>query len=137
MNFKLNISDLGLLLIRVMVGVMFIFVHGYPKLASGMGDWAKLGSVLVSLGVLWPPAAFWGFCAALTEALGGLLFFLGLFTRPVACLLFVVMVVAVIFHFKAGEGLAEASHAIELAGVFLGFSFVGAGAYSLDQGGGK
>jgi putative oxidoreductase len=37
-----NYKNLGLLIIRVGLGVMFIY-HGYPKLMGGVKEWTELG----------------------------------------------------------------------------------------------
>ena len=68
--------DIGLLLLRVGIGIMFMF-HGYPKLAGGSEGWTKLGGALSALGVNFAPT-FMGLMAALSEFGGGLLLVLGL-----------------------------------------------------------
>ena len=37
--------DLGLLLLRVGIGIMFT-IHGYPKLIGGPEMWAKVGGTM-------------------------------------------------------------------------------------------
>jgi putative oxidoreductase len=74
-----------------------------------------------------------GLLAALSEAVGGLLLILGLFFR-VACLLLVgVMIGAMIFHLKRGDGFNMWSHAFEALVVFVSLLFIGPGAYSVDR----
>lgn len=74
--------DLGLLLIRLMLGAVFLF-HGAQKLFGafdGPGISAFAGA-LESLGIPLPMAA--AVCAALAEFVGGLALVTGLFMRPI------------------------------------------------------
>lgn len=123
--------DLGLLILRVGIGLMFIY-HGYPKLVGGVEKWAGLGSVMEMWGIKYYPA-FWGFTAAASEFVGGVLFILGLFFRPACFFLFCTMGVAASMHLNQGDGLGTASHAIELGVLFLSMLFVGPGKYSFNK----
>jgi putative oxidoreductase len=125
-------SNFGLLLMRLGLGVMMV-LHGYPKLIGGPDKWAKIGGAMGNLGVHAYPT-FWGFMAAATESLGGVLLILGLAFRPACLLLLFTMVVAAISHFYRGDDIMGASHAIELGFAFLGLLFVGPGKYSVDKG---
>jgi putative oxidoreductase len=124
-------KDFGLLIIRVGIGAMFIY-HGYPKLMGGKDMWTGLGGSTKYVGITFLPMV-WGLLAALTETLGGALLILGLAFRPVCLLLLINMIVAVASHFGKGDGISEASHAIEDAIVFAGLFFIGPGAYSVDK----
>jgi putative oxidoreductase len=124
--------DVGLLIVRVGVGIMFM-THGGPKLFGGPDYWEAIGEVgMGNLGIHFLPV-FWGFMAGFTEFFGGLCIALGLFTVPFSMLLVINLIVATNSHFAKGEGLAVASHAIEAAFLFLGFIFMGPGKYSLDH----
>jgi putative oxidoreductase len=124
--------DIGLLIIRVGVGIMFM-THGGPKLFGGPEYWENIGNTgMGNLGIHFFPV-FWGFMAGFTEFFGGLCIALGLFTVPFSILLVINLIVATNSHFAQGEGLAAASHAIEAAFLFLGFIFMGPGKYSLDH----
>ncbi|MCR5886274.1 DoxX family protein [Hymenobacter sp. J193] len=123
--------DLGLLLLRVGLGIMFT-IHGYPKLMGGPEKWAALGETMGTLGIHFAPA-FWGFMAAVAEAVGGQLLALGLFFRVACVLLLSTMLVATISHLSAGDGFSGFSHALESAVVFAGLLFIGPGRYSVDQ----
>lgn len=134
MKNKLFISsatNTGLLILRIGIGIMFI-LHGIPKLAGGPATWDFLGSQMDIIGV-GLGATFWGFMAALSESLGGLLLILGLFTRPAAFLMLFTMFMATLMHLTNGDGLKGASHAIELGIVFLAVILTGAGRFSLDH----
>ena len=72
---------LGLALLRVVTGLIFL-MHGGPKLAGGIEGAAAL---LGSLGIPLSGVAAWG--VALAETLGGACLIAGLFVTPFALLL--------------------------------------------------
>jgi putative oxidoreductase len=119
--------DLGLLVLRVGIGVMFM-AHGWPKMAGGPEKWAALGSAMDTLGIGFAPA-FWGFMAALAEFGGGFLLVLGVAFRPACALLLCTMIVASAKHLAAGDGFGKSSHAIEAGILFLSLLLIGPGAY--------
>jgi putative oxidoreductase len=124
-------QDLGLLLLRIGIGIMFI-LHGWPKLIGGPEHWAKIGSNMQLLGIGFMPE-FWGFMAGFAEAIGGLLLALGLFFRPVSLLLVITMAVATLRHMSAGDGFGGYSHALEAGILFFTLLLIGPGKYSLDR----
>ena len=126
-----NFRNTGLLLMRIGLGVMMI-THGYPKLMGGPEKWLKIGRAVEYFSIHSYHTA-WGFAAAVAEGIGGLMLILGLFFRPTSILLMGTMVVAATKHLAQGDGLSGASHAIELAFVFLGLIFLGPGRYSVDK----
>jgi len=130
-SFFDRLRDLGLLILRIGIGVMFLF-HGYPKLAGGPETWEKLGMAMTTFGIDFLPA-FWGFMSAFAEFFGGICIILGLFFRPACILLTINMIVATSMHLSRGDGLMGASHAIEIGIVFLSLIFIGSGKYSLDD----
>ncbi|MCB2376835.1 DoxX family protein [Hymenobacter sp. BT635] len=123
--------DLGLLLLRIGIGVMFT-IHGYPKLMGGPAMWTQVGGVMKMVGLDFAPAA-WGLVAALAEAVGGQLLALGLFFRVACAFLLGTMIMATLMHLLSGDAFQAYSHALESAILFLGLLFVGPGKYSLDQ----
>ena|ERR1700712_3593370 len=125
-----NYRNIGLLIMRVGLGAMFVY-HGYPKVLGGPDKWAEIGSTTKYVGITFLPT-FWGFMAACSETFGGFLLVIGLAFRPVCLLLLCTLGVAVAMHLKTGQGLEQASHAIEDALVFAGLLFVGPGKYSVD-----
>ncbi|OGX86856.1 DoxX family protein [Hymenobacter glacialis] len=127
---RYRFHDLGLLLLRVGLGVMFM-VHGFPKLAGGPEAWAGLGGVMGKVGLGFAPT-FWGFMAAIAEFGGGLLLAVGLWFRAACVVLLLTMVMATVMHVSKGDGFGGYSHALESAFVFLGLLFAGPGKYSLD-----
>ena len=129
-----NYRNFGLLIIRVGLGIMFIY-HGYPKLTGGVKTWEMLGSATGNVGIHFLPVV-WGLLCALVETLGGFLLIIGLAFRPVCLLLLIDLIVAALFHLhQTGEngGIMGASHAIEDAIMFAGLLFVGPGKYSVDK----
>lgn len=124
-------SDFGLLLLRVGIGVMYLY-HGFPKIMGGPEKWTKLGSAMQFVGVSAIPV-FWGFMAAVSEFGGALLLIAGLFFRPACIFLAITMAVAASMHLGKGDGLQVASHAIENGVMFVGLLFIGPGRYSLDR----
>ncbi|MDB5025172.1 MAG: DoxX family protein [Mucilaginibacter sp.] len=126
-----NYKNFGLLIIRVGLGVMFIY-HGFPLLGGGVKRWEELGSATKYAGIhFWP--LVWGLLAVAAETFGGFLLIIGLAFRPVCLLLLITMIVATLSHLGKGQGLSEASHAIEDAIMFAGLIFLGPGKYSVDK----
>ena len=121
--------DLGLLIIRVGLGIMFI-THGAPKIFGGPDMWLKIGGAIGNFGIhFWPQ--FWGLMSGVAEFGGGIALILGVAFKPMMAMLAINMTVAAVSHFARGQGLAGASHAIEDGIVFLGLIFGGAGKYTL------
>ncbi len=131
LSWTKNSKDIGLLIMRVGIGIMFMY-HGWPKLMGGVVTWEKIGAAVGNFGITVYPVVF-GFLAALSESLGGLILILGIFFRPACFFLLTVMVVAATMHLKSGDGLNVASHAIELGVVFLSLIFIGPGVYSFER----
>jgi putative oxidoreductase len=126
-----NYKNFGLLIIRIGLGIMFIY-HGYPKLMGGTESWKHLGASMKYVGIhFWP--LIWGLLAAVTECFGGFLLIIGLAFRPVCILLLINLIVAALMHLGTGGGLGDAAHAIEDAIMFAGLIFIGPGKYSVDK----
>jgi putative oxidoreductase len=123
--------DKGLLILRVGIGIMFMF-HGFPKLAGGPDLWVRLGGALSAFGVNFAPGLM-GFMAAASEFGGGMLLALGLFTRPACFFLLSTMIVATGMHLKNDDSFVKYSHALEAAILFFSLLFIGPGKYSLDE----
>ena len=124
-------KNFGLLIIRVGLGIMFIY-HGLPKLTGGVHAWRGLGSSTKYVGIHFLPVV-WGLLSAVVETLGGVMLIVGLAFRPVCLLLLINLLVAAASHFGKGDGMEGAAHAIEDAITFAGLFFLGAGRYSVDK----
>jgi len=128
-------KDLGLLVIRVGVGLSLLIFHGFGKISGGPETWERVGGAMGNLGITFLPA-MWGFFAAFAESVCPLLIVLGVLTRPAAALLAFTMFVAAIHHLNmpAGEpaaGWKGASHAIEFFAVAVGLLVGGPGMFAV------
>ncbi len=129
------LADLGLLLLRVFIGVCFV-THACGKLGLvGTGNMAGFAAWLADLGV--PFATLQAWVAMSSELVGGSLLTLGLLTRPAALLLVATMIVAgKIGHRGAGYLITNdppgAEYTINLAVVCAVIALFGPGGYSLD-----
>lgn len=123
--------NFGLLLLRIGLGVMFLY-HGGPKIVGGPDMWKAVGASMGNLGIHAVPW-LWGLLAGLAEFFGGMALIAGIGTRVAAAILTFVMFVATLHHLNLpGQGVREASHAIELGLVFFSLVFIGPGKFSVD-----
>ncbi len=120
---RISSQDLGLLLIRLMLGVVFIY-HGAPKLLGGLDGFA---GYLASLGVPMPQVS--ALLAAVAEVGGGLLLIAGVgFRYALWPTVFTMMVASFVAHpgkFSVQDGGME--FALTLGVVTAGLALVGAG----------
>jgi putative oxidoreductase len=131
LNPKYGQLDLGLLLLRLGIGIMFM-LHGWPKIVGGESTWSWLGNQMKYFGInTWP--VLWGLSAAVAEFVGGIFFALGLLFRPWTIILAFTMVVAAVYHLNTDERFMDASHSIELLIVFLAMAIIGPGRFSIDR----
>ncbi|MEV5557087.1 DoxX family membrane protein [Nonomuraea wenchangensis] len=126
---KRVVFDVAVLITRVVTGVIFV-AHGWQKWQAGLG--ATTGA-FSGMGIPLPGAAA-GF-AAVVETVGGVLLILGLLVRPVALLLLIDMLGAIIFV-HGGRGVMVGEGGWELAGALgalsLLFLALGGGRIGLD-----
>lgn len=122
-------EDAGLLVMRLGVGIGFLYFHGWRKLAGGPEAWTRTGGAVEALGIDFGHT-FFGFMAAFAEGIGGILVALGLFFRPACVLIMLTMIVATNMHIVTGQG--GPAHAMKNAFFFFGLLFVGPGRFSLD-----
>ena len=124
----------GLLVIRVIVGLLFVG-HGAQKLFGWFGGYGPKGTGgwLESIGV--KPGVTMAVAAGLMELVGGLLFALGLLT-PVGAVLIILTMIGAIKTVHGQNGLWSTTNGYEynlvLLAVAAGVALTGAGAYSLD-----
>ncbi len=123
-------KDIGLLVMRIGIGIAFI-VHGSGKVFGGAEMWTQVGSAMQHLGISFG-YPYWGFAASLAEFAGGILMVFGFLFRPATLALLFTMIVATLMHYRMGDDFSKYSHALELAFVFFGLSFVGPGRVSID-----
>lgn len=123
--------DIGLLLTRVLLGVVLI-AHGWQKFfTNGVGG---TGDFFASMGVPFAEAA--AVFAGAVELIGGILLVIGLLTPLVSVLVVIVMFGAFLFVHQ-GSGIYATENGWELVAVIglavVVFGLVGPGRYSLDS----
>ncbi|AZN39734.1 DoxX family protein [Paenibacillus albus] len=124
---------LGLLIIRVVVGLMFAG-HGVQKLFGWFGGYGLkgTGSWMDSIGL--KPGVLVALLAGLAELAGGLLFVLGFWMIPAAVLIVLTMLGAIIsVHRKNGFWVTQngMEYNIVLIAVAIGLALIGAGEYAI------
>jgi putative oxidoreductase len=134
---KLTTTTAGLDTVPVRVGAGVIFAaHGAQKLFGWFGGYGLEGTAgwMASIGL--EPGLLMATMAGGAEFIGGLLLIVGLLVRPVALMLAVTMVVAIVtVHLQNGLFLANNGYEFGLAllAVSIGLVFRGAGSLSADR----
>jgi putative oxidoreductase len=132
-EFKMSIA-LGLLVVRLVVGLLFVG-HGAQKLFGWFGGYGPKGTGgwLESIGV--KPGVAMAVVAGLMELVGGILFAAGLLTPFAAALIVLTMLVAIV-KVHGQNGLWATANGYEynlvLLAIAIGVALTGAGDYSLD-----
>jgi putative oxidoreductase len=127
-------EDLGLLIVRLIVGLAFA-AHGAQKLFGWFGGYGPKGTGgwFDSIGI--KPGVLAAVAVGIVEFFGGILFTAGLFTVVVTMLLAATMVVAIV-KVHAKNGFWNTSNGYEfnlvLIAIFIAVALIGAGSYSLD-----
>ncbi|CAI6066793.1 DoxX family protein [Cohnella sp. JJ-181] len=127
--------DTGLLIIRIVVGLLFVG-HGAQKLFGMFGGYGPKGTGgwMESIGI--KPGVAMAVAAGLMELVGGALFAVGLLT-PVAAALIALAMIGAIVKVHAANGLWATANGYEyplvLLAIAIGVALTGAGAYSLDN----
>ncbi|WP_370222396.1 DoxX family protein [Cytobacillus sp.] len=126
--------DLGLLIIRLVIGVLFIG-HGAQKLFGWFGGHGLKGTGgwFESIGM--KPGVMMALFAGLAELIGGILFALG-FLTPLAALMIAGTMIMAIVKVHGPNGLWATSNGYEynltLLSVAIGLALIGPGRYALD-----
>ncbi|MDB5296644.1 MAG: putative rane protein [Phycisphaerales bacterium] len=125
--------DLGLFLIRAMVGTVFVF-HGAQKLFGVWGGYGLKGTAgffeKVNIPLPYPSAV----AASVTEFFGAILLVLGLAFRPAAAVMAFTMAVAVWVHSPNGfPAPAGFEYPLTLGVVLLGLALIGPGRWAMGQ----
>lgn len=117
--------DFGLLLLRLFAGASLALAHGINKLPPS----ERFVGGVVDMGFPAAPAFAWA--AGMAETFGGLLLAIGLLTRPAAFFIVVTMAVAAFLR-QAGDPFVERELALLYGAVAMQFLFTGPGRLSLD-----
>ena len=126
--------NIGLLIIRLVIGLLFVG-HGAQKLFGWFGGYRLKGTGgwFESIGM--KPGITLALIAGLAEFVGGILFALGLLT-PVAGILIAGTMAMAIIKVHAANGLWNTSNGYEfnltLLAVAIGVALIGPGKYALD-----
>jgi putative oxidoreductase len=126
--------SIGLLIIRVVIGVSFM-AHGAQKLFGWFGGYGLKGTGgwMESLGI--KPGVMMALMAGLAELMGGLLFTLGLLT-PLAGIMIAATMVMAIIKVHAANGYWATQNGYEynltLIAVVISIALIGPGQYALD-----
>jgi putative oxidoreductase len=125
------LSDLAYVILRVAAG-LWLLPHGWQKVQ--LGAQAVAANVLARRGI--EPALFWAYVIMILETLGGILIVIGLFTRPVALLLFIEFLV-IVFKAHLPNGWSPATGGAEFVAIWCIIWLVillrGGGPWSLDR----
>jgi putative oxidoreductase len=118
-------TDLGVLVLRLGVGLSLAFAHGLGKIPPSPGlidGTAEMG---------FPLPLLFAWAAALSEFVGGLLLVIGLATRPAA--FFVACTMAVAFFVRHDANFGEGEKAFLILVAALALLLIGAGRYAIDR----
>lgn len=130
-NFLESNKDIGILILRIVIGIAFALVYGLMKIEGGPVFWEQIGSAMSNAGISFGHTV-WGFLASLSEFGGGILIFLGLFTRVAAAFMGFTMCIAIMQHLSMHDQWYNVFNPLEMLAVFIMLIFTGAGKYSLD-----
>lgn len=130
----LDKPDLGFLIIRVVVGVIFV-AAGIGKFLGGSEVLQNVGQAMGIIGISFAPV-FWGFMAALVETVGGLLIIIGFLFRGSAFFLLGTMIVATAVKISSGaDFVQEVGYPLVMAAITAGLLFTGPGKIAVQKGG--
>ncbi len=124
-------GHLGLLLLRVGVGVVFLY-HGMPILVGGKESWTALAAEIQPIA---PQAVLvtWAFAVGAVEVVCGVLLFLGLYARLAALLLLFEMTIVFGYFLSTAPGELLTLFSLKDVLLFLALILMGPGVYSVDQ----
>jgi putative oxidoreductase len=131
---SLPLAEAGLASLRILVGGVVFWVHGWHKVVDGWGhlangeDWPLLSDT-IQLG--FPAPLIFTIVAALSQFGGGALLLAGAFTRLAAAMVAGTMLTAMVFNLQTG------GPDVQLAGLYAAvtamFVLAGAGRWSVDR----
>lgn len=125
--------DLGILLIRIIIGIVFIF-YGTQKLFGWFGGYGikGTGGWFESIGI--KPGNLVAAFSGIAELVAGILFILGIFL-PLGAVLITMIMLGAIVKVHGAKGFANTAGGFEynlvLIVVSIGLALIGPGVYSL------
>lgn len=126
--------DFGFLVIRVVVGVLFV-AAGIGKFLGGSSTLTGVGEAMGVFGINFAPL-LWGVLAALTETVGGFLLIIGFLFRGAAFFLFCTMIVATALKIDGGgDFVRDIGFPLVMAAISVGLMFTGPGKFAAQKGG--
>ncbi len=132
-SFLDRFTDLGLLVLRVGIGTIFLFIHGLPRLVADTQAWSRVGRAVAYLGID-SGHAWWGLAAIVAMTGGAVCLILGYLHRPAALALTITMGVATIWKFYPFGGWDSAAHPATMGVACLALVILGPGKYSFQRG---
>lgn len=124
-------SDFGVLLMRLSIGIIFMFVHGLGKLTGGRELWKRLGNAMSNFGINFLHE-FWGFMAMFSEFFVPIFLILGFLYRPALFLIIFTMIVAASNHLFKLDPWGKVAYPLVMVFVFTSMFIMGPGKYSID-----
>jgi putative oxidoreductase len=118
-------ADLGLLAIRIFVGLTLAFAHGMNKLPPV----DRFVDVVGAMG--FPAPALFAWAASISESFGALFLALGLLTRPAALMILITMLVAA-FGRHASDPFTDKELALLYGALSAVFLVMGSGRFGVD-----
>jgi putative oxidoreductase len=117
--------DVGLLVLRLSVGLMMAFGHGLGKVPVS----ERFVSGVAEMGFPMPTLFAWS--AALSELVGGIFIALGLLTRPSSLMLLVTMAVAVFLR-HGDDPFSKRELGLLYGAACIALAVAGPGRFSID-----
>lgn len=122
-------TDLGLLLLRLVFGIVLLYGHGFEKMSVILSGQEIQFMDPIGIGAV---TSF--YMAAFAEGICAILLILGLFSRFASFVLSVNFLVIFIFHaFIAKDGFAVLEMRFFYLFAFIALTLTGPGRYSLDH----
>ncbi len=140
MNLTFDQISTGLLLLRIILGVVF-FAHGAQKVFGWFGGYGLAGTVGYFRNVVHVPALL-AYLGPFVEFVGGVALLFGIFTKAAALGIFITMLVATLkvhlpmgfFLSGKGDGKGQGyEFTLTLAVISLVLVLLGGGLYSIDS----
>ncbi len=131
MQFLSKYREAGLLLLRVSLGLLFIYLTA-PVLMGGSARLTHFGAGIRIVG-FHSHFQLWGIVGALAGCIGGTLMIFGLFFRIGILLVLAISILHAIGTAKGAAGFHAAIAAMETCIVLISLLFIGPDKFSVDK----